>query len=816
MRTLFWFLFYCFCLQNLLKGQTNCEDWDQTNCNFTTIGKAENLGLYGVKNISDIKFGINNRLFLADKESFYSLYYSDDTATSWNIAFPQDSLFYDCGNKGWGGGSNRILSNQKGWVMADLEINNTYKIVFSQNNGDTASWRSIMDDDILNNLINNTAEAPMMELNDYHYYYSNSTYLFFGDTTDVARINYFNIKDSLFSDFSDFILVDFAVSNNITGLPLYFIVDSIEITTSKYKAGRFLYKYDGVNLTKLTGSSNFQYFTQICDNTSNGDTAFISGANTNGQLAMARTFDGGNLWQDLSLNAANLSFFSISYNSFLSSFYPSYTGIVLKIPQTGLSYDLGNTWQMVTGDFGGFDVMPSDTNYILAADLGALRLYTGGSGSLVTQSIMPENKNLNAVKVYQIDYDSLKSVFYLATSAGTAYTRFLYDTSITAEQKWESPYGLLRIEDLDLAKRAVSLNPWDSLNILYGSNMIHASTSGVNGFGTASSFNTTNPTGSVTDFEFLDANTIIAIYGCDNPDGNNIGQIFISYNNGLYWNEITPSGFNSGNIVTHTIIGSDTIIYVGSGMATEGGYIWKSMDKGKSWTQANTGPASSVDSTITSLPVLDIAIHPQDHNKIYIAAGHNFANYYCYGNFVKSIDGGYTYEQIEYEAWGPVSSVLIHPDHPDTVYFAASNRLYIYIESMDTVILGYQGMPGDLLGDLNYGSILAGTTTGFYSINLDLVNNVITELYKNLEDTDRVKLFPNPIKESETLKIFLSADDIAESTTIYNQIGEVVFHKQHQKMNKEFSIDIPPLAKGIYYLEIDGLKKIHNEKLIIY
>lgn len=79
-------------------------------CITSSTGIRENLGLYGGASI-DLSFSNSGRLFAAI-ETPYSIFVSDDTASTWYHAFPPDSLEYDYG-RGWGGRALRVLTNQQ-------------------------------------------------------------------------------------------------------------------------------------------------------------------------------------------------------------------------------------------------------------------------------------------------------------------------------------------------------------------------------------------------------------------------------------------------------------------------------------------------------------------------------------------------------------------------------------------------------------------------------------------------------------------------------------------------------------------------------
>ncbi|MCD6598373.1 MAG: T9SS type A sorting domain-containing protein [Bacteroidales bacterium] len=108
--------------------------------------------------------------------------------------------------------------------------------------------------------------------------------------------------------------------------------------------------------------------------------------------------------------------------------------------------------------------------------------------------------------------------------------------------------------------------------------------------------------------------------------------------------------------------------YVGSPT----GGLWKTTDKGASWTPLTDN--------IPSMGIADIAIHPQNPDIIYIATGDRDSQEIYSAGVLKSTNGGLTWsttalsftQNQEYV----VNRLLIRPDNPDTLIAATTDGIF--------------------------------------------------------------------------------------------------------------------------------------------
>lgn len=103
------------------------------------------------------------------------------------------------------------------------------------------------------------------------------------------------------------------------------------------------------------------------------------------------------------------------------------------------------------------------------------------------------------------------------------------------------------------------------------------------------------------------------------------------------------------------------------------GGLWRSLDAGLSWTAMGNGQ-------LNSIGVTDIAFHPYDSNRLWIATGDgDYGDTRSIGIWT-SEDSGQTWSSTGLD-WAPfmgrtLSRVLVHPTQPDTLWTASSLGIY--------------------------------------------------------------------------------------------------------------------------------------------
>ncbi|MFC1564906.1 WD40/YVTN/BNR-like repeat-containing protein [candidate division KSB1 bacterium] len=107
-------------------------------------------------------------------------------------------------------------------------------------------------------------------------------------------------------------------------------------------------------------------------------------------------------------------------------------------------------------------------------------------------------------------------------------------------------------------------------------------------------------------------------------------------------------------------------------IGTAAGGIFKSTNAGITWEH--------LFNNYSNASVGDLAVYQKDPNIIYVGTGEgNTRNSISWGDgMYKSTDGGKTFEQIGLESTHHISRVIIHPNDPDKVYVAAQGHLWGY------------------------------------------------------------------------------------------------------------------------------------------
>ena len=134
----------------------------------------------------------------------------------------------------------------------------------------------------------------------------------------------------------------------------------------------------------------------------------------------------------------------------------------------------------------------------------------------------------------------------------------------------------------------------------------------------------------------------------------------------LPWVEEGPGNIGGRfNVIQQCPHNSD-VMYAG---AAQGG-LFKTTDNGQTW--------EPIFDDVAYLAISAIAIHPSNDSILYVGTGDkNFGGGSRLGDGVyRSIDAGNTWLQIGLEQTGIITEVLIHPDHPDTLFVSTLGNTY--------------------------------------------------------------------------------------------------------------------------------------------
>lgn len=704
-------------------------------------GGVINLGLYGGASTDFAWAYSSNRLF-SGVETPASLYWTDDYCLSWTKAFPIDSLEYttDSYRRGWGGGATRVLSNLNGWVgVQTAEQGGTLtSAVISFNNGDYGSFETAFDGYRLKHLDNSYGRrnTTAIGMSDYWFYigleealtriydgYTIGTSTIVLDMTSVGvntRINWI------------------AVPNTVSGYPVLLVAN---VPGNQY--GK-LYSFDGTTVTEITGTGILptygfeRIFVHPAETTANTLIASVvlKAGNTR---KLYLSSDGGSTWTDITPGGFETDFAleDADYSPDWVASMPISNGLILSYPGVEQSDDLGATWSSHMLPDNATATHPSDLNYVVGSKNDGPKLSSTGEEGTFNDV---DNEGHAAVSMTKISHKS-NDVYYIASKAGLGYTDAYMDPTVVGVDQWVAPHGDFPISGVgtDSGVSSVAVDPSDENHVIAG---------GTDGF----YITTTGPTGfshyqpsgwdsgsqldySVTDIKFVTSSIVVAVTGTGSnrlPDPTaSYGNIWVSTTGGTGgWTKITPTDvdgtgatveFDQGKSLVVGFGTTTTVIYAATGYydATDpgsGGQLWKSEDNGVTWSFINYGPTGAMSGT-ARMPIYDIDIHPNADSTdvLYIASGHNTDYGFC-----RTADGGLTYDHLNVLPEGNFSSVLVNVSTPMIVSVAARNNLYRYDVSLASSTLVYEGLPGEFIPDLETGSTLLATNTGFYKLSEEL------------------------------------------------------------------------------------------------
>lgn len=687
-------------------------------------GETVNLGLYGGAAVDLSYCNTNSRLFSAVNTPA-SVFYTDDNCDTWVHPFPLDSLEYHSNQRGWGGGAKRVLANANGWVAVHtIQQGGTLSAaVISFSEGDSGTFRTAIDNYMLRQIdpsyLTNAA-VTAIGLSDHYLFVGMNKYLIRMDETQpLNAMNVIAQTDTIPGIGSDYNILAIAAANSPTGFPLYLVIGA-------GGSGGELYRFDETGFTKINVAvlpdlveDIFTHPAQVT-----GDTLFASVK----MLVFAqerkvfRSVDGGANWTDVTPSyGTNWPLHSSDYSANWVATMPTSNGLRISFPGGGVSDDLGDTWSNHVLPDNAMATLPTDPDFVVGSyGRGVATSPTGPNGTFT----IADNEGMAAVSISKIS--RYNGIFYVGTNAGLGYTNSYFSTTVVGVDRWKAPYGQFAIPNVggDGSVTAVAISPTDSLHVIAGhGGGFSVSTTGHTGFTNVvpTGWNTsTNYDAGVRDIKFINDQLVLAITGA----GSNFlqyptspyGNIYRSEDGGYTWSQVTPAGFEQGTCMVVGKANEDTVVYAGAGYWDHNfdkvdGQLWKSIDKGLSWTQINTGP-TGVGAGTTDMPIYDIDIDPRSNDTLYIASGQNLD--YA---LVRSTDGGLSYNYVSsFVPHGAFSSVLVHAINPDIVTTGARRNLFRWNTFTGGITITFNGLPGEFVPDLENGSTILGTNTGLYKL----------------------------------------------------------------------------------------------------
>jgi photosystem II stability/assembly factor-like uncharacterized protein len=290
------------------------------------------------------------------------------------------------------------------------------------------------------------------------------------------------------------------------------------------------------------------------------------------------------------------------------------------------------------------------------------------------------------------------------------------------------------------------------------------------------------------------------------------------------------------------------IIYIGTGEANAGGGslaydgygIYKSTDGGNNWQHLGLENAGSIGR---------LEVHPQDPDRVYVAAmGFLFDKNEERGLY-RTTDGGTNWERVLYlnDSTGVVD-VVLHPEHPDTIYAAAWERkrrpgFYYYGGESSGIYRSYDGgdswekldngLPGGEIGRIGL-ALMPSDPNIIYAQLIDRIGHLI-EVYRTQDGGDSWqvagssgvsspgfmwwfgRLFPHP-QDPETVYLpSLSLHRTTNGGASWGDVSSGVHVDQHDLYVDPNNPDYMVLGNdgGLYISENGASSWTHMESLPI-
>ena len=185
-------------------------------------------------------------------------------------------------------------------------------------------------------------------------------------------------------------------------------------------------------------------------------------------------------------------------------------------------------------------------------------------------------------------------------------------------------------------------------------------------------------------------------------------------------------------------------------------------------------------------------------DSLYLVAGNS-----QYPTFVSTSNSGLTYNNIllpDSFVLEKCTSVMIDKDKPSTnVYIASKRRIIDYNPLNDSSKITYTGLRGEVIATLVLGSILVGTTTGFYTLNLEPWEDLVLSInQKSISSQINIIAFPNPVTDNLLLKA--NCNTCKGKLGLYSVIGIKIMDIPFVN-NTYQTISVQNLKSGTYFIK---------------
>ncbi|MBN2012369.1 T9SS type A sorting domain-containing protein [candidate division KSB1 bacterium] len=820
-----------------------------------------NLGLYG-GSVADMAYDEVHDIVLAALSAPQSVFISADSGLTWTAAFPYDSLEFWTGQerRGFGGRADQVQASL-GYCYAKTS-QEAGTLTGSQVSFDGINWKTLLDPYMVGNLLGTTFPG---QANGQYAIGSLSTY---GPVALVSAMNFvFRTTDAGQT-------WDISVVPNSTAFNTDKTITTVELCRDD-PTGRSFY----VVLTGNNGSSNPEFY-RTHDGVDFSRIFIVSGADTvhnvmgitthpyaSDTLWAAAVDEGkptlGGLWRsyDAGANWTMIYPGGNPHNAPMATIYEdiSYPGPnnlrIFIVGENKYSDDLGTTWVEFSPqtdpyvDRGsnaraGIGHVTNTDIYFAMGDGAPSRSTTGIDGYYLFVPTGLEGINIWDIAQVPNQVDKV----YLATSVGIAYTSEFTNTALTSTQKWASPYGNYPINPAqggNTGFTAIEIDPNNTLHVVAANgNAIFVT---MNGGFTNNDWDATQYSevsgldesefkgrgGQVSQITFITSDTLIASVFCEH---SLYGVLMQSTDGGYTWSTMPQAGEHAFRtvIAAWNSAQDSVVLYAGGGHVTEdvfthatlidSGAVYRSEDRGATWSQVSTAPHGVFNPAPYPLPINNMMAKPGSLDTLYMACGENLSN-----AIVRTFDGGVTLESLSMAAVGmfegAFEAVAINKNHPDSVYFAVRRDILVYDAASNTTATMFRGYPGELTHALLFDELTMGSSSGFYQLTAPTNTDPSALDGKKATIPTRVELaqnYPNPFNPSTSI-IFSLPQDGNVKLEVFNLIGQRVatlLSEPRKAGEHRISYQADDLASGIYFYRLqvtfaNGQKRILSKKLMV-
>ncbi|MFQ5626023.1 MAG: T9SS type A sorting domain-containing protein, partial [Methyloligellaceae bacterium] len=812
----------------------------------STEGRV-NLGLYGGYAL-DMAYDEVNDVMLAAVAAPQSLFMSTDSGVTWSAVFPIDSLEFVTDNvtRGFGGRGMQVEASQGYCYSRTSQEAGT--LTGAQVSEDGQNWRTLLDAYLIRELVKDRYPGAHDGPRAVNVMSSN------GPIALVASENFVFRTADAGQTWSISVVPDTTALNAMTSVNLLCLRRGEANENSFYTilggdpfnpVGRLFRTENGVDFTQLhiiSGADTAKVIVDVVSHPTNSDTLWVATADmTPGLNGLWRSYDAGNTWSQLSLPAGHGM--GIKLKLYQETALPGTDNIrLVAVGENRYSDDLGDNWtdfsptddpfvDRVSSANAGLGHIPNTDIYFGQGDASPSRSSNGLGG---TYYFVPTGiEGITIWKIAQIPNEPDK--VYLATSAGLAYTSSFTDTNVVSTAKWASPYGNYPINPVgggNLGFTAIAINPDNTSHIVAANgNALFVSTNGgfTNNDWTSIAYHDVpgldeqkfkSSGGRVSAFTFLNSDSIFAAAYCENIV---YGALLLSEDGGNSWKALPQAGDHvfKAIIVAKTGTPNSEVLFASGGGVSDdpGGHaskidtgaVYKSLDRGATWSRTSYGPQAVFNPAPFPLPVNDIVAKPGSVDTLYLACGENLSNAIAY-----TYDGGSTLHTISMQAIGAregaFEAVAINKHHPDSIYFAIRRDILVYDALLDSATTLFRGYPGELTHALLYDDLTMGSSAGFFEITAP--SNTPTTAIDERASQQPLQMeltqnYPNPFNPSTRI-IFTLSQQSKVKLEVFNLLGQRVALLLSENLaagKHEILWKPTKLTSGVYFYRLQATEK---------